>query len=540
MSNLDAKFRLKDNNGKGLSKNDFTDIQKSKIDNNPVDTNDVLYNGSTTSANAIFINEGGTYAWTSGNASIVVPVVAGRTIRIQGRDLSPLSKTNVWLTSNVQTVGSIPAFLTGAFSTSAFYNDRDIVVPEGATHLYILFFSNVTASVKIIDLTSSILSSFLIKPTSLPNDLFAKAMTLYSSSVAVAQRTISVLAKNSYVAVNKDVNFYFDSQLTLPDRSNSYFLTAQSSDASIKRINRGIRYNPTGSASDISVNYTLRDNTNQQVSSFTKVIKTVNKTGTGTKKILNLGDSYIETGIIPWGIGKSLESVGYAVNHIGTVDTLYAPSVIKCEGRSGWTASNYANDNAPTVNGVTRTNPFRKNNALDFTSYITDNSLSVPDIVVLHLGINDVGGFASEVANSTIDTASSNIGKLLTAMLSAWTSCKIIVCLPHLGAIQFNTAVNVQDFRTVNIAKMAKKIVDVYDEFRYNARVYVSDASQSIDRIEGHSYTSINPSSRISGLTERQYGDPVHPSASGTTLANGQGGYWQMVDSLFGAVLFVA
>ena len=32
MSNLDAKFRLKDDNGKGLSKNDFTDIHKSKVD----------------------------------------------------------------------------------------------------------------------------------------------------------------------------------------------------------------------------------------------------------------------------------------------------------------------------------------------------------------------------------------------------------------------------------------------------------------------------------------------------------------------------
>lgn len=540
MGNLDAKFRLKDDNGKGLSKNDFTDIHKSKVDNAPFDTNDVLYNGSTTSANSIFINEGGTYAWTSGNASIVVPVIAGHVVRIQGRDLSPLSKTSVWLTSNVQTVGTIPSFLNGTFATSSFYNDVDITVPTGATYLYILFYSNVTSSVRIIDLTSNNLSSFLIKQSLLPNDLYNKTKTLYDANTSISQRTITVIAKNSYVAINKDVNYYFNSQLTLPDRTNSYFLTTQSSDSNVKRINNGIRYNPTGSYSDISVTYTLRDGANRQISSFTKIIKTINKTGSGTKKVLVLGDSYVETGIVPWGIYKSLEASGYMVTPIGTIDTLYAPTVVKCEGRSGWSASNYANDNAPTVNGTTRANPFRKNSVLDFASYLTDNSLSTPDIVILHLGINDVGGYSSEVASSTVDTTSSNIAKLLSAMLTAWTSCKIIVCLPHLGAMQFSNNISVQDFRTVNIAKLSKKIIDVYDEFRYNARVYVSDASQSIDRIEGHAYTTINPSSRLSSLSEKQYSDPVHPSASGTTISNGQGGYWQMVDSLYGLVLFLA
>lgn len=201
ISDLDSKIRVKDISGRGLSQLNFTTAYKSSFD-----TNSILYNGSTTSADSVYINEGGTYQWTSGNASKVVPVVAGHRVRIEGRELSPNNLTGVRLTSNVNTLGTVPSFLTGIFSTSSFTGDGDFVVPVSATYLYILFYSNVTTTTKITDLDASSSTSYLIKQLNLPNSIYSKVAVRYASDIDTQKRINSVLTKNTYVAINRDSN----------------------------------------------------------------------------------------------------------------------------------------------------------------------------------------------------------------------------------------------------------------------------------------------------------------------------------------------
>lgn len=535
MSDLDAKFRLKDDSGKGLSKNDFTDVHKNKVNNAPFDTNDILYNGSTTSANSVFISSSNGI-WSSGNASIVVPVVAGQKIRIQGREFSPNSLTNVWLNGDGQTVGQSAQFAFTNFAGSAFYGDGDFTVPSGVTYLYVLFFSNVTSTTRIINLSSNSVADFLIKPESLPNRMSEKVEAQYAQTVDVTNRVKMVVTKNTYIAVGIDSNLYFDSQLTLPDSATGYFITVSGSDSSVLKLDRGIRYAPTSSKATFSLTYILRDWVNKQIASLSKNIITVNRSGgTGVKNVMFLGSSTIETGIVPFECYRLLGLDGFTINQIGTINTLYAPSVVKCEGRSGWTFANYTNDNAPTVSGTTRTNPFRKNNVLDFSAYLLDNSLQKPDIVYISLGINDVSGYTTEQPDGTFSLVASYAQTFITAMLNAWSGTKIIIALPHLGAYNPPSATAIQDIRTVNLAKLGKKFIDIFDENRFNSRVYLSDSNQMVDRIEGHSYTATPVSSRLSSVTERVYSDYVHPSASGGS-GSGQGGYYQMADGAYSII----
>lgn len=534
---IDEKLREK--TGKGLSRNDFDDLQKGKLDNSPYDCATILFNGESQPFENYFINEGGTFAWTNGNACKVVPVTAGKRIRIEGRELSPNSLTVVFLKSPFNGIGNVPDFVNGNFANSSFVGDGDYVVPQNATHMYILAFSNVQSSTKIFALDSGInTDGFLIKTNRLPNRLYKKVEDAYKRYIDGTKRQNLVITKNSYVAIGRDVSLYFDSQITQYDSVRNMFLTAYSESSNILRANSGIRYKPLTSTTDIGVIYTLRDYLGNQLASFEKKIKTV-QTGGGAGRVVNImhiGDSYPDTGIYVTEVSKLLRLDGYVINELGTQLTKYSDPKVNCEGRSGWTINNYVNDNSATVGTTTLTNPFRLNGVLNFSNYLSANNIVKPDIVVLHISINDVGGFGSEQPDSTFNQVSANMRAFISKMQTDWVGTKIIVCLPHLGAYQFSTARNIQDFRSYNLARMGKKIIDVFDENRFSPNVFVCDANQSIHRREGHIYTTESVSSRINTYTERIYTDVVHPSAD---ISTGQGGYYQFADNLYSQVLWV-
>ncbi|KXO82647.1 hypothetical protein AYL20_01235 [Acinetobacter venetianus] len=76
-------------------------------------------------------------------------------------------------------------------------------------------------------------------------------------------------------------------------------------------------------------------------------------------------------------------------------------------------------------------NPFWDGSALNFANYLSINSLSTPDIVLIQLGINDTFGFTTDGAvDSFTATAFPKLDLLITSIKAANPSVKIGVCSP--------------------------------------------------------------------------------------------------------------
>jgi lysophospholipase L1-like esterase len=140
--------------------------------------------------------------------------------------------------------------------------------------------------------------------------------------------------------------------------------------------------------------------------------------------VLLLGDSTVEQGVMGQKLIDAFTARDKTVTLLGTNGT----GDNKNEGRSGWSAADYCGQ---SERGRTQ-NPFYNSSIeqFDFSKYMTDQSYSGVDFVVVQLGINDLYNVEMSDAKNAVNSLEENIIEIITSIKAYNENQKIIINLP--------------------------------------------------------------------------------------------------------------
>lgn len=334
-----------------------------------------------------------------------------------------------------------------------------------------------------------------------------------------------VLPDTIYIATGREFNLWYD-QLVV-DFNNNFYIKAVCDSG--KDWNRSFRWTP--SVADVKKTLTLYvySQSGTNVGRVQTVLKTVSKTsGSGTINILTVGDSYISANTIVQELDTLIATDGGFTNDMigtrGSGDDHH-------EGRGGWKYQYYATDYSDVTYGA---NPFW-NGGIDFANYITTNSLPDPNIVIFHLGTNDVNGYLN-ITTSTITTSINYTKSLIDALLEDYPNCKIILNIPPFNAadksgwasLNYTKYLDYSYYHyNINLRLYAQMLLDAFDGGVYSNKVWVVYSGLWVDRTYGFTTATRAISSRVTGTNESYYTDGIHPNSSG---------YQQIADAIYSVI----
>lgn len=136
--------------------------------------------------------------------------------------------------------------------------------------------------------------------------------------------------------------------------------------------------------------------------------------------LLAIGDSTVDSDVMTQKLLDYFTSKELTLTLLGTLGT----GSNKNEGRAGWKATDYLTNKQ--YEGVT--NPFYNpaTETFDFAYYMTNQSYSAPDFVVIQLGINDLYNYSA----SAIEPAWNAVKAMIDSIRSYNSSIKILLNLP--------------------------------------------------------------------------------------------------------------
>ncbi|WDE17187.1 hypothetical protein KMZ14_06560 [Acinetobacter schindleri] len=166
-------------------------------------------------------------------------------------------------------------------------------------------------------------------------------------------------------------------------------------------------------------------------------------------------------------------------------------------------------------------NPFWIGGAINFPQYLANNSLALPDYVLIQLGVNDSFQMTSDAAVETLTTtAFAQLDSLIASIKAANTNVKIGLMMAPTYASQdafgANYASNYTSWRAKrNIVTWNRKLVDYY-KTKENTGVYLVGSGFNVDTIENFPFTDIaSPVNSRNPKTVFTQNNGVHPSNYG-------------------------
>ena len=222
------------------------------------------------------------------------------------------------------------------------------------------------------------------------------------------------------------------------------------------------------------------------------------------------GDSLIDGTNAPCEAFKLLKEKGYNITQIGTRNAVMDDITYKHEGRGSWAYRNYCINE----NYASKTNAFLYDGELNFQRYMQDNFPGKNlDVFLMSLGTNDVksDGINYILSDSQINEEIEYARKFVDALLSedrGYPNCKIILGLPGKGAptIFQSFGINIQHFN--------KKLIEVFDNGKYNPNVTTVMHGCYICRWESYKYEDEQINQYLTA-TARKFTDGIHPQISG-------------------------
>jgi len=164
-------------------------------------------------------------------------------------------------------------------------------------------------------------------------------------------------------------------------------------------------------------------------------------------------------------------------------------------------------------------NPFWNGTAVDYQNYLTVNSLTAPDVVIIQLGINDTFSMTSD--QTVIDfcmTAFPKLDVLINSILALNASVKVAVSAPPSYASQDAFGNNYQCGQT---SRRAKRNITTYNKqlFAYYknkeaSRIFVLSGGINVDAENNFPESAVAVNSRNTKTVIKQ-NNGVHPDASG-------------------------
>lgn len=239
--------------------------------------------------------------------------------------------------------------------------------------------------------------------------------------------------------------------------------------------------------------------------------------GTGvTRKLIVVGDSLVNAGVITQTLLDISGSDAMHVTSLGTQGT--GPN--NHEGRGGWTINQY----------VTSGSPFYISGAVNFPQYLTNNSIAVPDWVLVALGINDCFVQTSDVACSSLaDTELTKLDTLITSIKAAGAGVKVGLVLP--SPPSFYAESFGENYATGQTRSRFKRNILIWSRqmiARYTgqeaSRIYLIPSNTALDTVNNMSTATVAPVNSRSSVTTARQNNGVHPGTSG---------YQQIADAIW-------
>lgn len=181
-------------------------------------------------------------------------------------------------------------------------------------------------------------------------------------------------------------------------------------------------------------------------------------------------------------------------------------------------------------------NPFWISGAINFSGYLTANSIAVPDWVPIELGTNDVFGAVDDAAASAAaDAAFIKLDSLITSIKAAGAGVKVALLPPpppsasqdSFGA-SYGVGVTRARFKR-NILIWARQLIAKYSGQEAN-RVYIAATNVALDTVNSMQYAAAAPVNSRSTVQVARQNNGVHP---------GNDGYRQMGDALFALIKYI-
>lgn len=278
-------------------------------------------------------------------------------------------------------------------------------------------------------------------------------------------------------------------------------------------------------AESFPVKVQVLKNGNELVTEASTQIIVRDTAGSGAeKKVLCIGDSWTENVFYVSQLRDHFlgQKDGDTIKLLGTM-TNWGTEEIRYEGRGGWSTETYCTQQ--TYGGKSNLFYNPDTQAFDFSYYLTQNGIETPDVVVLFLGINDVGhGVATA---KTIQ----NMNEMIASIHAVKADIDIgVVLTPPPGASQDgfgkNNACGTTRFaQKTGAFRLAQAMVDAYDGGKM-AHVAVIPVNSAVDCVDQYDYEEVKANA-YSDVTIRRMTDNVHPVA---------GGYQQCADSIYGYI----
>lgn len=212
----------------------------------------------------------------------------------------------------------------------------------------------------------------------------------------------------------------------------------------------------------------------------------------------------------------------------GPAPTLNSSGILE-KSNSGIGDATISYSNSSAVSG----NPFwnRTSNVLDYTNYLTLNSLDTPDIVFIQLGVNDTFGFTTDKqVTDFVAVAFPKLDTLINSIKASNSAVKIVLCAPpsyaNQDAFGTNYACGQTSWRAKrNIVIFNRELYRVYSGKEAN-NIFVLASGVNVDTVNNFPILAqaIPVNSRNTAITYKPMVNGVHPDVSG---------YYQIADSMW-------
>lgn len=326
------------------------------------------------------------------------------------------------------------------------------------------------------------------------------------------------LPSKLYGVIGQELNIYFDNIVSGHDYDYDFDVVCGKG----RQYQNFWRFVPDAAETrPITINV-YKDNI-LVVSASSNIICKAATVGSGvTKKIIKIGDSTTDNGN---GIVKLVENFNADVMDITAIGTRGTSPNLH-EGRAGWTATDYCtiSDRTGVVNAFWNSTTSK----FDFSYYMTNNALAVPDYVFINLGINDMFNPTDDTAlKTTITNAIARYDEMITSIKAYNSNIKIALGLtipPNYSQDAFGKAYySVQNRNRYkrNHDLWVKKLIDTYDN-REAENIYVVPIHTNLDTRYNMGLEETQVNARNTATFTSPIGNGgVHPVESG---------YWQIAD----------
>ncbi len=276
---------------------------------------------------------------------------------------------------------------------------------------------------------------------------------------------------------------------------------------------------PTEGAGQLGFTWTVSDKkTGKPLGSANSLVVITDKDVAGTKNVMVIGDSYVNAGVMTQRLLDIAATNPLKINLVGTRTTGGATN--KHEGRPGWTVANYATNFAG--------NPFWIGGKVDFSQYITANSLATPDIVFFELGVND--SFPMKTDEAVVDltaTAFAQLDTIIASIKAQNPAVKIALLTPPTYADQDAFGHDYGSAYTAwrcnrNIVVWNRELIKRYKDSEPQ-NIYVVGSGYNVDTQANYPTATQQVNSHNTNIVTVQ-SNSVHPADSG---------YKQIGDAMF-------